>query len=170
MIHLYLGNGKGKTSSAVGLGVRAAGRGLRVLMLQFLKCTPSGEVLFLADCKNFTIKLFESQHNFVKSPLDKENATLKSEITAAFEYAKNALSKNEYDVLILDEVLDAAELGFISEASLISLLGIGYTKEIVLTGRRASEELIKIADYVSEFVLKKHPYQRGINAREGIEF
>ncbi|MCL2838777.1 MAG: cob(I)yrinic acid a,c-diamide adenosyltransferase [Oscillospiraceae bacterium] len=171
MLHLYYGDGKGKTSSAVGLGIRAAGRGFGVLMIQFLKCQPSGEVLFLKDCENFTVRRFESEHSFIMDTSESLNEKLKSEIAEAIAFAKNAVAAKACDVLILDEVLDAVDLGFVDEDELISLINIGKNDiELAFTGRRASDRLIERADYVTDLTQVKHPYQKGVIAREGFEY
>jgi len=171
MLHLNFGNGKGKTSSAVGLGIRSAGRGKNVLMIQFLKCQETGEQLFLRDCPNFIIKRFESEHNFIINPNAEQKAQLTAEIAVAIEFATAQIQERKCDVLILDEVLDAVELGFLDEAKLINLVNIGKNDiEFVFTGRRASAELIDFADYVTDMVSIKHPFQKGVKAREGVEF
>jgi len=171
MLHLYYGNGKGKTSSAIGLGIRAAGRGKNVLMIQFLKCQETGEQLFLSDCQNFDIHRFESEHSFVINPTAEQKIQLTEEIAVAIDFAKEQISNHQCDVLILDEVLDTVILDLLSESELISLINLGKNKiEFVFTGRRASSELIEIADYVTDMMLIKHPFQKGVNARKGIEF
>ena len=172
MLHLYFGNGKGKTSAAIGLGIRACGRGKRVLMVQFLKCQQTGEQLFLQDCEQFVIRRFESQHGFVINPTPDQRELLKSEIAQAFNFAKSEVQAGNCDVLILDEVLDAVELGFLNNAELIALANIGNNKniELAFTGRKPSDELLEIADYATELKLIKHPYQKGVTAREGIEY
>ena len=172
MLHLYFGMGKGKTSSSIGLGIRAAGRNLRVLMVQFLKCEESGELLFLENSENFTIRRFESKHSFIINPTDSQTELLKKEISVAIEFAKNEINAKNCDVLILDEVLDVVDLGFLDESELISLANIGnnHNVELAFTGRNASDKLIELADYVTDLRLVKHPYEKGITAREGIEY
>ena len=172
MLHLNIGKGKGKTSSAIGLGIRAAGRGKNVLMVQFLKCQETGEMLFLQDCEKFIIKRFESEHGFVIKPNAEQTEQLQREINNAFEFAKSQVENENCDVLILDEVLDAVILGFLSDEQLISLVNIGKNNDVefVFTGRSASAELINFADYVTDMTLVKHPFQKGIKAREGIEY
>ena len=169
MLHLYFGQGKGKTSAAIGLGIRAAGHGKRVLMVQFLKCRESGECLFLKDCKNFTIKRFESEHPFIINPTPAQREKLQKEISIAFDFATQSVT--DYNVIILDEVLDAVEFGFLNEEKLISLINIrNNDTEIIFTGRNPSKKLLELTDYATDMKLIKHPYQQGIKARKGIEY
>jgi len=170
MLHLNIGKGKGKTSSALGLGIRAAGRGLNVLVIQFLKCQQSGEILFLQNCPKFQIRRFESEHGFVIKPTKKQTEQLQKEINDAFEFAKTQVENEKCDVLILDEILDAVTLGLLSDSQLVSLVKFNNSIEFVFTGRSASTQLIELADYVTDMTLVKHPFQKGIKAREGIEF
>jgi len=169
MLHLYFGNGKGKTSAAIGLGVRACGRGRHVLMAQFLKSQESGEILYFNDCKLFNALQFKANTGFVINPTDEQREQLKEEINLAIKFVESELAN--YDVIILDEVLDAIDLELLDEEALISRLISGNDNiEFVFTGRRASDRLIELADYVTDMTLVKHPYQRGVKAREGIEY
>jgi len=172
LVHIYTGNGKGKTTAAIGLGIRACGSGINVLMVQFLKSSDT--------CELYTLKKLEPQFSVIRGFNCKKfvwNMTA-DEFTAAakeandiFENVKNIVLKGEYDLIILDELLGVLSLGFIDEAAVIDIINCKPKDvELVLTGRDAPKSLIKLADYVSEIQAIKHPYERGVSARRGIEF
>jgi len=172
LVHIYTGDGKGKTTAAIGLGVRACGRGLRVLMVQFLKGTPTGETLSLKALEpGFVLYRGTSTTKFTWEMNDEEKAQAAAEQQSIFEFARNAVVKGECDLLILDEVLGAVSSGMIDKESLLKFVkdkpnGL----EMVLTGRGAPQELIELADYVSQIHAVKHPAEKGIGGRKGIEF
>jgi len=149
LIHIYCGDGKGKTTAAIGLAVRCAGSGRKVLILQFLKDGKSSEFASLSHAE-------EKQE---------AAAYYASLLEDAFFRAGG------FDLLILDEVLGACAAGLLDESRLLSLLdGKPEPLEIVLTGRGPSQALQERADYVTEMKMVKHPFQRGVSAREGIEY
>ena len=164
-IHVYYGDGKGKTTAAMGLVLRAAGSGLDVLMFQFLKDNSSSERVILEQIPNVTCLPGKDR---VKLNAD-EKARLK-------HYNNKALDEiikfcGPFDVLVLDEILCAVQLGVLSEEKLVEFLehkprGL----EIVLTGHVVSDKVLELADYVTEIRKVKHPYDQGITAREGIEY
>ncbi len=171
LVHIYTGDGKGKTTAAAGLGVRAYGRGLRVLMVQFLKSRETGEVLAL---KNFSprFKLARSKgcEKFTWDMDQAERQELKRTVTELFEYAAEEAASGRWDMIILDEIMacisiDAICISQISELIANKAAGL----ELVMTGRDAPAELITLADYVSEISAVKHPFKKGIPARTGIE-
>mgnify|MGYP005840101603 CR=1 FL=1 len=168
-IHVYCGDGKGKTTAAVGLGVRAAGRGKQVFFLQFLKGEDSGERRILLKVPGFTVPKLPQQVKFTfqMSPEEKRQEQLRY-----VEYLKmiqKALI--QFDVVILDEVFGAISTGMITEQEIVKLLQEKPEQtEVVLTGRNPGEEILSISDYVSEIKKIKHPFDKGIPAREGIEF
>jgi cob(I)alamin adenosyltransferase len=167
-IHVYTGNGKGKTTAALGLGLRAAGAGYKVHMIQFMKGRRYSELDGLENVKNFTI----SQHGrdeFVNKQhpeqIDIDYAT------EGFSKAKEFIKNNTYNMIILDEINVAVDYHLIPLTDVLQLLEEKPDElELVLTGRYASHELVKIADYVSEILEIKHPYQKGIITRKGIDF
>lgn len=167
MIHIYTGDGKGKTTAALGLALRAVGHGNRVLMIQFMKKGHYGELAASGMLKNFEI-MQSGRGEFVNknSP---ESVDFELAETGV-EMARNALNSNNYDLLILDEINVAVDFGLVSVECVKGILNAAGDTEIVLTGRYAKKELIDEADYVSEIAEIKHPYQRGIESREGIEF
>ena len=162
LVHIYCGDGKGKTSAAVGMAVRAAGRGLKVVMVRFLKSDDSGEVAVLGHIPGITVIPCERTFGFV-SAMDRETREQAArwnleQFFRAVELAERA------DLLILDEIMVPEErvLEFL-EARPGGL-------EVVLTGRSPSERILGAADYVSEIQKVRHPYDRGILARKGIEY
>lgn len=166
MIHVYTGNGKGKTTAALGLAVRASGAGLRVYFVQFIKGRCYSELTALKKIKNIKVEQFGRGCFIKKKPLSKD-----------VELAENGLRKIErliadrkYDVIILDEVNVALKLGILKVGKVLDLIKIvPKSVEIVLTGRGALKEIIKEADLVSEIKEVKHYYNSGTKARIGIE-
>ena len=167
LVHIYCGDGKGKTSAAVGMAVRAAGRGLKVVMVRFLKSDDSGAVL--GHIPGITVIPCERTFGFVSS-MDRETREQAArwnleQFFRAVELAERA------DLLILDEIMAAMTYGMVPEERVLEFLearpgGL----EVVLTGRSPSERILGAADYVSEIQKVRHPYDRGILARKGIEY
>lgn len=170
LVHVYCGLGKGKTTAAIGLGIRAAGRGLKVCMIQFLKTSVTGELEILKKLEpSFNVYRLESPKGFFYELTEQQKETLKLEILEEFELAKK-LSK-ECDMLILDEILGVVENKLLRLEDMVQLIRAKPDKlELILTGRNVTEEIIKLADYVSEIKSIKHPCEFGIEARKGIEF
>ena len=168
-IHIYFGDGKGKTTAAVGQAVRAAGHGFRVPFFQFLKDNSSNERKILEQISNITCLPGREQVKFVSRMNGDEKAEL-------LHYNNKALDEivkfcSPFDLLVMDEALCAVGLKVLSEEKLISFLqhkprGL----EIVLTGHQVSDRMKEIADYATEMHKIKHPYDLGKLAREGIEF
>jgi cob(I)alamin adenosyltransferase len=171
LIHIYSGDGKGKTTAAFGLALRAAGRGLKIHVIQFLKSETSGEVEFIKkNIQEIKLERFNSQKKFIWNMNDTEINILKKETRDGLEKVKEIIKRNQCDVLILDEFIWCVNENFISLNEAINLIkSKPLTMEIVITGRDAKPELIQIADYVTEMKCIKHPYEKGINSREGIE-
>jgi cob(I)alamin adenosyltransferase len=171
LIQIYTGNGKGKTTAALGLALRASGWGLRVLFVEFLKpiSAPCGEKES-APRIGFSIRRI-SEDSFIGriSPeLKKKTCDL---IRKELEDIRQKMQKGEFDLYILDELVTAVSLGILPEEDVLSLMKDKPDKvELVLTGRGASEKLIEHADLVSDIRSIKHPYQKGIPSRQGIEF
>ena len=165
---MYTGNGKGKTTAALGLGVRAAGAGYKVHMLQFMKGRRYSELDGLEHVENFSI----SQHGRDEF-VNKENPE-KIDIDLAhegFSKAKELIKDNKYDMIILDEINVAVDFNLIALEDVLQLVEEKPERlELVLTGRYAKPNLVKIADYVSEILEIKHPYQEGVSARKGVDF
>ena len=169
MVQIYCGDGKGKTSAAVGLAVRAAGAGLSVLFAQFLKTGDSAELAALQRLDSVDVALPARSFGFVWTLSDAEKVQMR-EVYAAFwrELAERA---EGYDVFVADELLDAINLGLVDGQEVLAWLrGRPVGLEAVLTGRDPAPELVELADYVSELQKVKHPFDRGVAARRGIEY
>lgn len=171
LIHIYCGDGKGKTSAAVGLGVRACGSGKRVLLVQFLKGENSAERSVLAGLPRFTVAPNPEQIKFTFQMTPGEREEAERDCRARFTAAVNAARAGECDLLILDEALGAVQTGLLPNATLADFMRNKPSGlELVLTGRDPSPEVLALADYVSEIRKVRHPFDRGVPARRGIEF
>lgn len=168
LVQLYTGNGKGKTSAALGLGLRAAGHGFEVYMIQFMKGQINyGELEAVKHIPNFTIQQFGRPDFVDKANPAPEDIKYAKE---ALERARELIKVGSVDFLILDEVNVAIDFGLISEKEVIALIKSRPPHmELILTGRYAPPSLIEIADLVSEIKEVKHPYQQGVAARKGVE-
>jgi cob(I)alamin adenosyltransferase len=166
LVHIYTGDGKGKTTAALGLAMRASGRGMKIAFIQFLKGITSGEHLFLNDHKAFEITQISSGDIF-KKPIEQ----LGKEAQQTLALAQKELQSCKYDMVILDEILITLSLELITIEEVLDLIKNKPDKvELVLTGRDAPQELIEKADLVTEMKMIKHPFAEGIPARKGIEF
>ena len=181
LVHVYTGDGKGKTSASLGLALRAIGNNLRIYMIQFLKSGFTGE-LYSAKKLGFTIEQFgvdalkerqkhleefaDKTGRFVFQPdIEEKDAAME-----ALEHAKKIIESKDYDVVILDEINCVLDKGLISLEDVLELVKEHGKVELVLTGRDAPKELMEDADYVSVIERRKHPWQKGIKARKGIEY
>lgn len=171
LIHIYCGDGKGKTTAAVGLGIRCAGRGNKVLLTQFLKDNDSGELNIIENMgKNFILYKGKPVKKFFKFMSNEEKLNLDREHNERFEFITKKAIDEKVDLLILDEIIATINNGIVSIDKVLDFLANKpKTLEVVLTGRNPDQKLIDIADYVSEIKAIKHPYERGINSRIGIE-
>lgn len=172
LVHIYTGDGKGKTTAALGLGLRACGRGMKVLMVQFLKGAPTGEMYSLKALEpGFVLRRGTETKKFTWEMNAEEKAQTAAEQRCIFNDTIRMVSGNEWDLLILDEALGAISSGMLDKNAVIAFIkGKPEKLELVLTGRGATPELIELADYVSEIKAVKHPVDRGVNGRKGIEF
>lgn len=170
LIHIYCGDGKGKTTAAVGLAVRCAGRGNKVLLVQFLKSRDSGELYSLAKLPDIEIMRGKESKKFTFQMNEEEKHALLIEHNKMFEQVLAKIKNGGYSLLILDEVIGALNAKVFEMPKLIEFLRHKPENlEVVLTGRNPAPELVEIADYVSEMLKVKHPMDKGIMAREGIE-
>lgn len=170
LVHIYMGCGKGKTSAAIGLAVRAAGSGLRVLIEQFMKTEDTGERRALSFIPGITLLPVPAQRRFSFQMSEEERKMAGAECRKDFRRTVAAACEEDFDILILDEALTALEKGFLDESALNDFLREKPEKlEVVLTGRKCPDGLIALADYVSNIGNGKHPYDRGLMARIGIE-
>ena len=170
MIQTYFGDGKGKTTAAIGAAIRCAGCGKRVLFAQFLKNNDSSEIHILEKIADVEVL----HADVIYRLYDNLNAAR----TAVFCKAYNKLlfediksRKETFQMLVLDEVLDAVDFGYIDEDKFLGLLDeLREHAEIILTGHSLSEKTAAASDYISEVKALKHPYTIGVSPREGIEF
>ena len=168
---IYIGDGKGKTSAAAGLAVRAAGTGFRVLYLQFVKGDwPSGEREILSKLKNVEVKLMG--RGFVgilgdRKPIEEHIKAAKN----AMKESIKALKSKKYDLVILDEAISAIESDLLTVDDVVKIIK-SKPKEIhlCLTGHKRIKRLIDLADLVTEMRMIKHPYYQGILAQRGIDY
>lgn len=167
-LQVYTGNGKGKTTAAVGLAVRGAGHGFRSYIGQFLKGLPTGELEALVHIPEITIEQFGSGAFVLKgAPLEPH----REEAREGLRRVAGALGSGNYEIVILDEINVALDLSLLSRQELESVLeDVPNGTEIVCTGRGAPAWLIERADLVSEIGAVKHYADGGLEAREGIEF
>lgn len=172
LVHIYTGNGKGKTTAVIGLGIRACGNGLKVLMVQFLKGAETGELAILKKLEpNFKLCRNKEVKGFFWNMNQEQKEKLNKLTDQTFNYVLETTSTEEWDMLILDEVMGAISNGLLSVQDIVNFIKNKPDKlEVVLTGRHAPKELIDIANYVSEINAVKHPLSMGIVARKGIEF
>lgn len=171
LIHIYCGDGKGKTTAAMGLGMRAAGRSKKVLLTQFLKSNKTGELNSIEKLSEFfhVVKGVPAK-KFVWNMNEEEKLEVKKEHTNRFREVTKKAIEEEYDLLILDEIIATINRDFVMLTEVIDFLKNKPTGlEVVMTGRNPKEELIELADYVSEIKAIKHPYNKGIKSRVGIE-
>jgi cob(I)alamin adenosyltransferase len=169
LVQVYTGEGKGKTTAALGLVLRATGWQLHSLVVQFMKQQASGE--------REAIKLlapFASLEQFGRPGFIKPGALSPEDVAAAhagLERARDAVVSCEFDLVVLDEVCTAVAFGLIAEQDVLALIDAKSARmELVLTGRGATAGLLARADLVTCLVEVKHPYQQGVPARRGIEF
>lgn len=169
MKHLYTGDGKGKTTSAIGLLIRASGSGKRVLFFQFLKDNNSNERHIIKRLENVNImdgpKLLGEVWNFSKDKIKEMSPYYENKL----KEIKSLMS--DYDMVILDEAIVAINYGYINHNSLVDFIKeFPEDKELIITGTDADKEFIELFDYVMEMRKIKHPFDKGKKAREGIEY
>jgi cob(I)alamin adenosyltransferase len=170
LVQIFTGNGKGKTTAALGTVLRAAGHGLKISVIFFIKGHFSqGEYKTLATLPNVKVTAFGLRrfigNNENIDPQEKVQAK------AALAAARQDITSGEYDLVVLDEINYACHLGLIDLEEVIQLIKDKPSHvELILTGRNAAKQLIETADLVTEMVKIKHPFDKGIKARKGIEY
>lgn len=167
MIQVYTGDGKGKTTAALGLALRAAGAGKKVYIAQFAKGRDYGELAILNKIKQIKIEQC-GRRCFIKKRPEKQDIACAQ---AAWEKVKKIIAQKKYQLIVLDEINIALKLGLLSTKEVLSVIKEAPKDiEVVLTGRYAPQALIKIADLVSQIREIKHYYKKGVKARKGIEY
>ena len=170
MIHIYCGDGKGKTTAALGLSLRAAGSGMKVVIIQFLKNHKTSELNLLKTIPNITILRGKEGKTFSFSMTEEEKEKSKQIHSENLQAGITQIKSGNCDMLVLDEAIGAYNLDLIDRQLLQSLIEQKPEHlELVLTGRNPEQWMIDCADYVSEIKKVKHPFDKGIKARIGIE-
>lgn len=167
MIHIYCGDGKGKTTAAIGLAVRMAGYNKKVLFMQFLKGSYTGELEILQKCENITVMRCDKNYGFFRSMTDSDKENIIKCHNENLEYVLKNI--DSFDMIVLDEIFAAYNYD-LADREKVKEIVEKYKGELVMTGRDPQKWFVERADYVSEIKKIKHPYDRGITAREGIEF
>ena len=169
LIHLYCGDGKGKTSAAVGLAVRASGAGQQVVFTQFFKDGSSSEIESLKRLPGIRTIHANTVKGFYHAMTPEQREQAREDYTALFRQVTDAA--RDADLLILDEIVSACNRGVVPETLVTDFLRCKPQQlEVVLTGRDPSPALTELADYITEMRKLRHPFDRGIPARKGIEF
>jgi len=169
MIHVYCGDGKGKTTAALGLILRHTGSGGRSVLAQFLKSMPTGE---LAALKTLGVPVYRNElpHGFFPNMNETTKAKVREMHDATLAEVTRLARSGACTLLVLDELNAALTLELIDRAAVFSLLDDHGKSELVITGRDPDPELLARADYVTEMKLVRHPYEKGVKARKGIEY
>ncbi len=169
MIQIYTGNGKGKTTAALGLAMRAVGHGLKVIMIQFMKGKINyGELAAAKSLPGFIIEQYGRPDFVNPEQPDKEDIRLAQK---GLQRAQEVIAGTKYDIVILDEIIVAVSFGLIKVQEVIDLIKRTPTDmELVLTGRYMPPELEQHADLISEIKETKHYFQKGTKSRQGIDY
>ncbi|KPK80419.1 MAG: cob(I)yrinic acid a,c-diamide adenosyltransferase [Gemmatimonas sp. SM23_52] len=166
-IQIYTGDGKGKTTAALGLALRASGHGLRSYVGQFMKGQHYGELAALRDHPDITIEQYGDLQCVRREEITAEHI---AQAHRGLDRARQAMHSGQYQIIVLDEVNVALWFGLLAVDEVLAFLDERPDNvEVILTGRRAPAELITVADLVTEMTEVKHYYQRGVTARDGIE-
>lgn len=169
MIHIYYGDGKGKTTAAIGLTVRAAGEGFHVWFCQFMKGNDTGELMILREIRDLVILRPQKKYPFYKNMSEAEKAELREEHNKIIEKVIE-IPNEESTLIVLDELTYAISYGLIDIDKVNMVLNEKKKTEIVITGRNPQEFLLEQADYITNMKKEKHPYNAHIPARKGIEY
>lgn len=169
IVQVYTGNGKGKTSAAFGLALRAIGRGLKVYVIQFIKGGfDYGELYIVDKLPNLTLKAFGRGRFVTEKPPEREDIEFAEK---AMALAEEVVKSDEYDIVVLDEINVALNLKLVKIERVLELIrNKPKHVELILTGRYAPDKIIEAADLVTEMREVKHPYNKGFQARKGIEY
>lgn len=172
LIHIYFGDGKGKTTAALGLALRASGCGKSVVIVQFLKDWKCGELGSLALLPGITVFRGKSPGAvFIHEMSGEEKLATKTIHDENLKKALDMQERGQCDLLILDEAIDAYNLGVLDAEIFEGLLANKPEQlELVITGHNPGSQLLERADYATEMIKRKHPYDKGVTARQGIEF
>ena len=169
MIHIYCGDGKGKTTAALGLICRHVGTGGKAVLAQFLKSLPTGE---LSTLEKLGVPVYRNElpHGFFPNMNEEMKSRVREMHDQTLAEVTRLARADACTLLVMDELCAALSLGLIDREKVLSLLDGHGNTELVITGRDPEEQLISRADYITEMKLIKHPYEKGVLARKGIEF
>ena len=181
LVHVITGDGRGKTTSSLGLGLRAIGNNLRVHMIQFLKSGFTGEIYSAKrlgfEIEQFGVDALKERQEHLQEFADKTGRFVfqpdiqeKDAALQGWEHAKNIIKSNDFDVVIMDEINCVLAKGLIPLQEVLDMAKNHGEVELIFTGRDAPKELMDAADYVNVVSGLKHPWQKGIVARKGIEY
>lgn len=171
LIIVHTGNGKGKTTASLGLGLRAWGQGFKVLILQFIKGNWKYGELKAAEALGSNFVMRQMGEGFVRNSTEDSLTDHRQAAEEALQVARKEIASEEWDMIILDEINYAIKFGVLSLESVLEVLEVKpESLHLVLTGREARDEIIAKADLVTEMKEIKHPYKKGIKAQRGIEF
>ena len=170
-MHIYTGDGKGKTTAAEGLAVRFCGNGGQVMFVQFIKTGNSSELTAFEDLEGMTMMPNPWRWGFTWDLSDEDREEARGVYSQYLEMIGMRFLQGNFGMLVLDEVIGAMNAGLVDEQELFDLFDqLPEETEIVLTGRNPSARLLERADYVSEVRKVKHPFDQGLHARKGIEY
>lgn len=171
MLHIYYGKGKGKTTASIGLAVRAAGRNKKVLFAQFLKNEDTGERPILAQISGIELMKCPKELKFVCDMNEDEKNLCRQFCSGIFDLCVRQVLVGHYDMVVFDEIFSAIENKMLTESELFDFIANAPKNiEIVLTGHNPGEKILSLADYATEMKKIAHPYDKGIDARKGIEY
>lgn len=170
MLHIYCGDGKGKTTAALGLAVRAAGAGMRVHIVQFLKGADTSELSVLRGISGITIARCDRDYGFFNRMTEADKRDITDCHNRLMREGFTLVRRREAGVLILDEFNAAYAHGLLDRECAEEFLLGEQSAEIVLTGRNPDSKFLEKADYISEINCVRHPYEKGVTARKGIEY
>jgi cob(I)alamin adenosyltransferase len=166
LVHVYTGNGKGKTTAALGLALRASGQNMKVIFIQYIKGIPAGEHAFVARYHPFEIV-----QPGIGDCFNKSREQLLEDAQKTLGYSMQMITSEKYNIVILDEIFVAIDQKLISLKEAMSLMDKKpESVELVMTGRNAPPEIVQRADLVTEMLMIKHPFTIGITGRRGIEY
>lgn len=170
LVHIYCGDGKGKTTAAMGIALRGIGCGFNVLIVQFLKDGDSSELKPLSSFPNVTVFSGKEIEGFTFSMTDEDKQKVYAKHNQHLKNAITLCNEGKCDILILDEAIGAMNMKLMDCEMLTDFLKAKPCNvEVIMTGRNPSDEIASYADYISEISKVKHPYDKGIQARNGVE-
>ena len=169
--HIYTGDGKGKTTAAMGLAFRASAYEKKIFILQFLKGKKTGEKITAEGFENITFKRANKTDKFIFQMNEREKEELIQETQKIWKKVVDIINGDDYEIVILDEIMGAISNNMVGTEQVADLIkNKSVDKELILTGRNAPQKLIELADYVSEMKMIKHPFNNNVPAREAIEY